>query len=178
MRNDKGFSAAGLVVALAVILIMAAAAAPLVRSVDKFYLRREAAVLKNNLRRAQRLAVAEGRERVIVFDEYNECYTIRARDTAGVLRTESKTYFQNGVVLKFVRTRGTDKIVRYDPRGMTNDPCTIMLAKGGLEIKLTVNLGAGRVYECCINSKCANYKSADKCGCTDSCCDFSRTPGA
>ena len=119
---------------------------PFFGDTEKRILDVEAKELAEQIRLAQELSVTENKRYRLVFDV-----------NAGTYRTQKQSARPNGITwedtevftlskpVQFGSALSNGNIIEFTNRGTTATPTTILLESSHYFVKLTVNLGAGRV---------------------------------
>ncbi len=140
--NKKGFTLIELIISLAISVIILSLGSISFNAVERHRIVQSANILRSNLRYCQKNAVDEKRKYVLTFDSNKNSYYVRRADDSGLLRKVSQINLPLGIN---IFTNAKENSVAYTLRGTTGSACTINLRGQKYFLKMTVNVGCGRV---------------------------------
>ena len=140
--NKNGFTLIELIITLVISLIMFNMVTFSFVCVERFRIIQSANVLRTNLRYCQKNAMDEKRKYDISIDVNNNLYYIRRADDNSLLRKISQISLPPGIK---IQTNAVDNSIAYTSQGTSGSACTIILKGKNYYLKMTINVGCGRV---------------------------------
>jgi type II secretion system protein H len=145
LNNNRGFTLIELVLVFAISIIMLNAISLTLNNNDKRILNKVALEIQMELRQAQRLAIANGTKYEVEFDISKNKYNLKKQDNEVIGYKIIKTLeMPKEVELISVNANG-NRTIQYTPLGTTGNACTISLRTEKYALKMTVNVGSGRI---------------------------------
>jgi prepilin-type N-terminal cleavage/methylation domain-containing protein len=148
LNSNKGFTLLEVMVVFSITLIMFNVLALTITNNEKRHLNRAALQIQRDLRLAQRLAIINGAEYQVNFNVLQNLYTIRVRDNEvfGGFRPIKTVNIENNINLYQVIIGNNLSSVSYTPLGTAaSGGGTITLKSQNYLVRLTINIGSGRV---------------------------------
>jgi prepilin-type N-terminal cleavage/methylation domain-containing protein len=138
MLDEKGYTYIELTIVLAVIAILSAVVIPSFKAVHRYELKKEAEIVRNTIRDAQKFAMSENKEFEVVIISNNQI-----KINGGL--TEKKVALKNGV--EFDTSSGS--IVTYNSKGIpkvvAGNPIRDIKLKNDYKINVAINDVTGKV---------------------------------
>lgn len=135
----KGFTLIELVVVLGIIAVLGSTTLITARGIQRRTLNNTSLALQADIRRAQQMAIIEGRRWRVQFDIDQNRYRVhpmpRPVDVYWI-------YLPNGVEINLLRPRA---YIDYLPRGTASSGFSIYLRSGRYQQRLTATVSAGRI---------------------------------
>ena len=135
-----GFTLIELIIVLGVIAVVGSTTLATYRGIQRRTLNNASLTLQADFRRAQRMAIIEGRRWRVSFNQHENHYSVYSmpRNLAEHVHT---VYLPSGVWISYFNAA----YVEYLPRGTIHRGFTLRLRKGNYEIRMTGAVSGGRI---------------------------------
>ena len=142
----KGFTLIELVIVFGIIAILGGTTLATTRGIQRRTLNNASLALQADMRRAQQMALIEGRRWRVQFDQQNNRYIVHPVPRLSALPEEIReVHLPSGVTIDFINSPHAGTFLEYLPRGTTSSGFRVDLRNGVYVQRITATVSAGRI---------------------------------